>query len=407
MHFITRFFVVVCYLTLWTVSNSQATDFQRDRYRSQYRSSGESRLETFPATEGGRLEVASSSGDIRIVIWEKTEVSVAVDGIEKEDLADLDMTQRGDVIRVDYRPRGRRWTSNIHFEISIPTRYKLNLQTGGGDIEVIGNLSGDIRCDTSGGDITVEDVTGLVDINTSGGDIRTGIIHGEGYIKTSGGDIRVEESTGELDVQTSGGDITIGNVGNKLGAHTSGGDIIIGDVGGEARLSTSGGDIEVGEVSGGARLNTSGGDIELRSASGDVRANTAGGDMELEDITGTIEARTAGGNILAELIPSGNGRSSLITAGGHVTLYIAGDAKATIEARIRVDGRWRNRRGNDRDKSRSEYEIRSDFKANTYDEEEFEIRGVYILNGGGERIWLETAHGNIYIRELTRRRSRD
>jgi DUF4097 and DUF4098 domain-containing protein YvlB len=310
---------------------------------------------------------------------------------------------------VDFYPVRSRWTKHVRFKIDVPREFNLDLRTGGGEIEIVGGMKGNLRGHTSGGDITLDDLDGRVDMTTSGGDIRTGRLLGETYLKTSGGDIRVEDAGAELDVQTSGGDIRIGNVGKWLDASTSGGDIIIGDVGGEARLNTSGGDIEVGRVSGGARINTAGGTIQLQSASGDVHANTAGGDIELYDITGTVEARTAGGDIYAELIPKGTGRSSLVTAAGDVTLYLDPRAKATIEARIRVDRgwlKWRTKNDSKRKIRDDQYEIRSEFKAERYEEdtERGEIRATYVINGGGERIWLETSHGNIEIRQRTARR---
>ena len=140
-----------------------------------------------------------------------------------------------------------------------------------------------------------------------------------------------------LDIHTSGGDIRLGNVGKRVDARTSGGDVIIGNVGGEARINTSDGDIEVGEVDGNVILNTAGGTIQLLSAKGEVRATTAGGDIELLGVTGSVEARTAGGDVMAELIPSGAGRRSLVTAGGDVTLYI----NKTPGPLLKPESRWK------------------------------------------------------------------
>lgn len=182
----------------------------------------------------------------------------------------------------------------------------------------------------------------------------------------------------------------------RLEAKTSGGDITIGDVGGEATVSTAGGDVKVGKVSGGARLRTAGGNIGLRGATGRVDASTAGGDIELENISGSIDAKTAGGDIRAELVPSGKGSSELKTAGGRIRLAVPENAKATIEAVIRIEDRWRSRR--------DRYEVRSDFPSATYERDERygDIRATYVLNGGGERIYLETVNSDIEIRKLRR-----
>lgn len=394
--------IVGCLLALLSVGSALATEKQRGRL------SGESKSQTFPATANGTLILSSYEGEIRINVRQQNEVTVSVDGIGKEDLEEIEMRQDGKRIIVDYRPRNRRWASRTRFRVDVPADYNLDLKTGGGDIEVIGTLIGEIHGDTSGGDITIDDVEGEVDMNTSGGDIRTGKISGQGFLRTSGGDIRVQEGTDILDIHTSGGDITVGNAGSRIEARTSGGDISIADIAGEARITTSGGDIDVGRIASGARITTSGGDIQLRSALGEVRASTAGGDLDLENVTGSVDARTAGGDIFVELIPSGSARSSMITQSGNIALHIDAKAAVTIEAQIRTDGRsgrsrrWARRGGNDRDDDR-EYEIRSDFNSTEYEEDESgDINAVYVLNGGGARITLETRDGNIDIRRLSR-----
>jgi len=389
------------YLSLLFVSlNTEAQSRDRRGLGSEYKS------ESFSIAKGGVLDVNSSVGDILISVWDKNEVVISVDGIRSEDINDLEFRNDDGMIRVDFHPANARWSKKIRFKIDIPNEFNVDVRTGHGEIEIVGRIIGEVRGHTSGGDITLGDIEGEVNVTTSGGDIRVGLVTGLGYLKTSGGDIRVQESVADLDIHTSGGNIRLGNVGKELDARTSGGDIQVGNVGGEARISTSGGDIDVGEVDGNVRLNTAGGTIQLLSGNGEVRATTAGGDIELYRITGSVEARTAGGDVLVELIPSGNGRSSLGTAGGDVTLYINKNARATIEARIRVERKWkRKNRRNQRDEE-SEYKIHSEFVAQRYDEDldRGEIRATYILNGGGEKIFLETANGQIDIRELVGRR---
>ncbi|MBI4419117.1 MAG: DUF4097 family beta strand repeat protein [Ignavibacteriales bacterium] len=356
------------------------------------------RERTFTVSKGGQLEVSVRTGDIRINPWTKNEVHVRAEGIDEEDLDRLRMTQSGNTIRVEFRPRGGwdGWNGSPRFEISIPSEFNVTMKTSGGDLEVTGGVNGRIEGSTSGGDIKLNNVTGTVDVSTSGGDIRVGDISGNAELSTSGGDIEIRKVEGEANVRTSGGDIKVESVGRKLEAKTSGGDIQIGDVGGEANVSTAGGDVRVGKVSGDARLRTAGGNIVLRGASGRVNAGTAGGDIELESISGSIEAKTAGGDIRAELIPTGRGSSELKTAGGNIRLAVPENAKATIEAIIRIEGRWGSRK--------ERYEIRSDFTATTYrkDDEYEEIRATYVLNGGGEKILLETVNSNIEIRKLHR-----
>ena len=469
----------------------------------QNRATG-NRTETFQVERDGRLDLNTRAGDITISTWSKNEAVVNVQGVPASGADDLRIRYEGGILRVDYDPRFRGWSMNrtrgLRFKIDLPSDFDLDLRTGGGDIEVVGNLGGDVRSHTSGGDVTLRDIGGDVELTTSGGDIRVGTVGGDVHLQTSGGDIRVEKASADLDVQTSGGDIRIGHVGNELEAQTSGGDITIEYVGGKSRIRTSGGDIEIGELLENARITTSGGDIELRNAKGELQVKTAGGELDLLNVTGSIDARTAGGDVLAEIIPEGNKDSSLISAGGDIVLYVDPTAKATIEARIHIEKRsgfsraeiigpdgepqavWlpnievieldqpvteidekrlkeiidKIRKNIDEVVSRSvnqaemtveemqrmleevqrelqaaqresvnerikstmkspatparntaegnslRFKIRSDFEAERkhVNGKKGEISATYKLNGGGNRIWLETKEGNIEIREL-------
>ncbi len=359
--------------------------------------SGTKREQSFAVGKTSSLDVSVSGGDIVVKTWEKSEINVLVDGLDDEDLEYVKMTQNGNDVQVTYRPKWGNHNS-ARFIMTVPTQCEIDLRTSGGDIELQGNLLANAKGSTSGGDISIERIRGSVNMSTSGGDIKTGDIDGKAELHTSGGNISLAGVNGEANVSTSGGDIRIDKVGKKLDARTSGGNVEVGDIGGDATLSTAGGDVRVGKVTGNAHLRTAGGDVELNGASGIVEAKTAGGDINLKNITGSIEAKTAGGDVSAELNPSGKGNSELKTSGGNVRLYIPANAKATIEAliRLRDDWGWSSKK--------TKYDIKSDFKADTYDKrgdngDGDEIHATYILNGGGETIYLETVNGNIDIRK--------
>jgi DUF4097 and DUF4098 domain-containing protein YvlB len=355
-----------------------------------------SKSESFTVKKGGQLVVDAEnvSADIHIKVWSKSEVLVKVDGISEEDLEDLEMKQEGNTVYVefygrrDWHRRGR----HARFIITVPSQFDLDLATSGGDISVDDKLTGNVDAATSGGDITIDQVDGGVELATSGGDISARAISGDAEVATSGGDIEVDEVKGSLSAATSGGDIEVGNIGEDLSAKTAGGDIIIGDVGGDVDAATAGGDVEVGRVQGTADLRTAGGDIEVQAATGDIGARTAGGDIVLSAIEGSVDAETAGGDIEVELTPAGKRGSVLETKGGDIVLYLPSNAKVTIEAEIRL-----HHGGYDDDYD--EYDIISDFKAESKDKDKRGIRAKYVLNGGGPRIELETMHGDIEIRK--------
>ena len=352
------------------------------------------RTKSFTVGKGGTLEVTVDGGDIRINVWDKSEVLVKTEGLDESDLKRLEMTQSGNDVRVELRSRWGSHSGHARFEITVPSQYNANVHTAGGDIDVRGTLNGTVKGSTSGGDVTLGNVTsGRVDLSTSGGNMRTGDIQADIRLSTSGGDIELGNVGGEASVNTSGGNIRVKSIGKSLKANTSGGNIEIGDVGGEAKVSTSGGNIDVRKVTGSATLSTAGGDIELGGASGSVKAHTSGGDLKLMNITGSIDASTSGGDVVAELRPTGKGRSKLVSSGGEITLSIPEDAKATVEATIRIQGWGRHD---------NEYTVHSEFNAATYDKrgDPDEIRAVYQLNGGGELIELKTVNSDINIKKL-------
>ena len=343
---------------------------------------------TFSVGKGGTLDVTINAGAVRITGWEKDEVSVKVGGADAEDLARVEITQDGTTIRVRDRSSG---SSDMWVSANVPSRFDVSIKTAGGDIQVEGPLSGDLRGSTSGGDIRLGTLGGKLKMSTAGGDIKAGNFDGDLSLSTSGGNITTGSISGEGDIATSGGEIRIENVGKTLRATTSGGEIRTGNVGGDAKLSTAGGDVQIGEVKGNARLSTAGGDIELRGANGAVSAKTAGGNLALKGIVGSVDGSTAGGDIDTWLNPGKDSRSRLTTAGGNIRLQVPENAKATINARIRLEDR--------RLHESEQYDIRADFKIENLHKDSHEIRGTVNLNGGGGVITLETVMGNIEIRK--------
>ncbi len=369
---------------------------------------------TFDIGEGGTLvvEIEGISADITVSPWEKGEIEMRIDGLSEEALADLETSVDGNAVRVAlFTGDGWGRSRAARFLFNVPIEINLDLGTSGGDITVTGTIKGTVDVGTSGGDIGIGDVEGDVDGATSGGDVEVGKVSGKVDLKTSGGDVRAREvvgdaklatSGGDIDVggvkgvlvvSTSGGDITVGSVEKTLTASTAGGDIMIQNVGGDARVSTAGGDIVVGTVSGSATVKTAGGDIELRGASGAVEVKTAGGDIQCANVTGSLQAATAGGDVYAELDPKGDGVSELETQGGDVRIVLPANAQATIDARIRIRHGWGDE---------EEYDITSDFQAESHQKDKKLITGRYLLGGGGPSIRLETVNGNIEIRKAAR-----
>lgn len=369
-----------------------------------------SRSRSFNVNKGGKIKVNISVGDIKVKPWDKNEIYIKIEGLDKEDLEKVQMEQKGNTVHVLFPSHWGNFSGNVRFNINVPLEFNLDMNTSGGDLLIDGNIKGSIRGKTSGGDIRTADVNGgPVEAITSGGDIFVGQIKGDGNLKTAGGDIHIGNVYGKLFVFTSGGDIKIESVSKTLEAKTAGGDIRVGNIGGNAQISTSGGDIYLGDIEGEAEISTAGGDIKvdkiknkgtIKTAGGDIVLNganvkaivkTSGGDIVMKNIYGSVEGKTSGGNINAELIPSGKEPSRLISSGGDIKLFIDEKSKATIEATIKISGfPW----------GKQDFIVKSEFPQESYVTNNNEIHAVYKLNGGGGLVELITSNSNIEILKL-------
>jgi DUF4097 and DUF4098 domain-containing protein YvlB len=345
---------------------------------------------SFDIGDKGKLivDVENAGANITIKVWDRSEVAVRAERIREDDLEYLKIEKDGNTVEVVFDPdRGWGRDRGARFYVSVPSGFDLDLGTSGGNIEVDGDIKGTVEASTAGGNVEVGDVDGELNLRTSGGSISAGNAGTDADLRTSGGNIRIGDVKGELDVSTAGGNITMGAVAKDLEAHTAGGEIACLKVGGNAVVETSGGNIELGVVKGTALAKTAGGNIKIDGATGETVARTAGGNISLADIKGFVNATTAGGDISVELDPNNADESNLETAGGDVELYLPASAKVTIEARIKLrDGRWED-----------DYEIKSDFEAESHERGKRQVKARYVINGGGKVITIETVNGDIDI----------
>lgn len=116
-------------------------------------------------------------------------------------------------------------------------------------------------------------------------------------LQTSGGSISLDNLSGNQDFQTSGGSLSVNNVSGRINGQTSGGSISLKNSSDEIRLVTSGGSIKAENCKGNIRLVTSGGSLKLNDLNGNISASTSGGSVEANNITGDLVAKTSGGSV--------------------------------------------------------------------------------------------------------------
>lgn len=280
----------------------------------------------------------------------------------------------------------------VVFNIRVPVRFNLDLETEGGSVEVE-RLEGELRAVTAGGDIRTGNVTGPVRVETAGGGIELGNIGQRLEASTAGGGIRVGDVKGNATLETSGGEIVAGWIEGTVRAETAGGDILLHGASGPVVAETAGGQIQIGRCRDSIRAQTAGGSIYLDGARGMVRAETAGGSIDLLQMQSAVRAATAAGPIVAEFNATRAtfAASDLETSVGDVKIYLPPDLPLTINAVI---------------DEAAGHKILSDFPLNIQgDKEDFcfrTLRGHGALHGGGEELRIHTVIGNIEIRKLDR-----
>ena len=326
---------------------------------------------TFRVNSGGTLTIAADQGAIevnpdggdQVHVMVTREAKHATKAEAEKLLANHEITlnQDGDSVSITAKNneerlsifRIRRAYLEVHYRVSVPKKYNVNLRTSGGDISLAdlegeaqmrtssgtitaGRVSGKVAAHDSGGDVRLTEAAADLNASTSSGSIEIGKVRGKAELADSGGNIRVEDASGDVlartssggitlkavkgnvEARNSGGDITIEASEGRVSARTSSGAIHVGRAGGDSvDAKNSGGDVEIGEAGGSVMAETSSGHIEVGTAKGRVEAKNSGGDIRLGECDGPVVAHTSSGTIH---IKQAKGAAEVRNSGGDVKI---------------------------------------------------------------------------------------
>lgn len=348
--------------------------------------------EKFEASPGGTLEVdLETGGSVEIRGWDQNLVVVRVtsdDGDKDGQEISIRKTSNGVSVESEATMKwGRGRSHGYDLMINVPSRYDLDIETMGGDIEISG-VEGDLQGETMGGDLRLSELKGDVEFETMGGDISLTDSDVDGDVETMGGDVTVTNVTGDVDGSSMGGNVVYKNVTRRDGK-SSGKAVVI---------STMGGDVEIGDAPAGASLETMGGDIQVGNAAKFVEAETMGGDITIGSIDGRVEASTMGGDVRVTVIgdPQASGKDIEISSmGGEIYLTVPRNFSMEVEIEISYNG-----------KSRVP-EIISDVPLATETREggggllrreSSTLTAEGSFNGGKNKVEIETVGGNVHLK---------
>ena len=244
-------------------------------------------------TSGGNISVEGvASGDARV------EVYISGDGrheppkeeIQKmlDEQYDLEIAMEGNKLVAVAKQRGS-WQNSwrrglsISFRVFTPEAVGSHIRTSGGNISMR-NLSGPQDFRTSGGNLDIDHLTGAILGRTSGGNVSISDSHDDINLETSGGNMNATHCEGKIELETSGGNVSLHGVKGTIHARTSGGTVAGAQINGELQAHTSGGNIDLDDVSASLLASTSGGSIhvEFLSPGKYVDLSNSGGDISLQ-----------------------------------------------------------------------------------------------------------------------------
>jgi hypothetical protein len=213
------------------------------------------------------------------------------------------------------------------------------------------------------------------DLHTSGGNISLSNLTGNQEFKTSGGNLSVTKMAGNVKGRTSGGNIYLKDSKDNLDLTTSGGSIYAENCDGKITITTSGGNLDLSELKGDIRANTSGGNVRGERISGDLSTHTSGGNIRLSGISASVDASTSAGNIDLSAT-SLSKKITLSNSSGSIYLELPKTAGMTL--RLSADN------------------IRSSTLPNFKGRQEKEIVDG-ILNNGGIPVRASSSSGTIHL----------
>jgi hypothetical protein len=268
---------------------------------------------------GGGFELVADAGGVEVTGGPGSEARIVVRASREnlDEYLDIAFEETDGKIRVTARKAPgssgwfKRWNpGRVTWEISLPARTDLDIDTSGGKISVIG-IEGRSTLDASGGGIHIEDLAGDLRADSSGGSITAIRVGGNVELDSSGGGITVTDVGGWLRADTSGGGSRIENVRGDITADSSGGGIQIKEAGGHVEADSSGGPVSVifaaGNAAGG-HLSSSGGGVKVWLDAGvalELDASASGGGVSC-DLPVTVQGKIKESSLRGTINGGGN-----------------------------------------------------------------------------------------------------
>lgn len=345
------------------------------------------------ATPGQTLDVKlETGGSIRIKGGAESAVTVKtkLTGRDADQIrVSVERTGSGVSIVSKYETSRSRQSGSADLEITVPSRFDLELKSAGGDVRIEG-VEGNLRGKTMGGGLDLSHLKGKVALSSMGGSVSLVASQVDGKVSTMGGAVTIKDVVGDIKGSSMGGNVVYDNV-QRPGKAADDKEVVI---------STMGGEIRVPAAPSGANVKTMGGSIHIGSAKTFVKANTMGGSIDIKELDGGAIATTMGGDISVAMVGDpavGNRDVRLESKGGEIHLTLPAGLSMTVDVEIEHTK-----------SSTRTFKIDSEFPLAISETPEWSesrgtarktLKGTASIGGGKHKIVIRTINGNVVIKK--------
>jgi hypothetical protein len=308
---------------------------------------------------------------------------------------EIDLAATGSGARISTRLRAtRRSQSTSHrIDLMVPRRFNIRVESAGGDID-IENVEGEFTGSTGGGEIRIDRARGRAQLSTGGGAVTVTNSTMSGRVSTGGGGVLLQGVAGGLRGSSGSGGVIYGEGGITYSRPDRDGLVRASD--GRVIVNKSGGSVSVASAPNGATISTGGGSVTVGSAGGAVSVRTGGGDVEIGPIVGPADLHTGAGDIIIALGNEDSEGVNITSGRGTVTLMVP----RNLAAHMDLETAYTNNRSRPT-------RIVSDIPLSISETSDWDsrqgtprryVRANEAVGGGGRTIRVRTVNGNIVIR---------
>lgn len=184
-----------------------------------------------------------------------------------------------------------------------------------------------------------------------------------------------------LEIQGVTTDVTAENVGGNVKVNSVEGEIRVKGGRGNVSLQTVDGDVQLEDAEGNLAVQSVEGDVTLRGVSGVVSAQAVDGDVTLDGVTSdNVQVSSVDGDILYRGTVRDDGRYTISTHDGDLTVYVPGGANARVSVAT-FSG-----------------DLEADFPV-TVEGEVGQKRFSFTLGSGKALVDLSTFDGTVYLKK--------